>query len=247
MKKNKMLKTSMLAIFTLALSITIPFNAYAMHIAEGYLSLNWSIFYFVLCAPFVILSVIQLRKVVKENSDIKMLLALMAAFVFMMSALKLPSVTGSSSHPTGTGLGAVIFGPVVMVIISVVVLLFQALLLAHGGLTTLGANVLSMGIVGPFIAYGIYRLFKKKNQGVAVFLACAIGDLATYVATSIQLALAFPSSDGGVIASAIKFLGIFAVTQVPLAIVEGIVSVIIFNFVKKHCSNELGQLEGGLL
>lgn len=234
-------------LFTLILSFSIPFNAYAMHIAEGYLALNWCIFYFVLAAPFIILSIRELRKIIKRNSDIKMLLALMAAYVFMMSALKLPSVTGSSSHPTGTGLGAVVFGPVVMVIISTVVLLFQALLLAHGGLTTLGANVLSMGIVGPFVAYFIYKILKKKNESVAVFSACALGNLLTYVITSIQLALAFPSADGGVIVSAVKFLGVFAVTQVPLAIVEGIVSVVIYDFIKKHCIKELSDLEGGLL
>ncbi|MGG7177028.1 energy-coupling factor ABC transporter permease [Clostridium paraputrificum] len=234
-------------IFALALALTIPVNAYAMHIAEGYLALNWCVFYFVLATPFVILSVRELRKVIKKNSEIKMLLAVMAAYVFMMSALKLPSVTGSSSHPTGTGLGAIVFGPIVMAIISVVVLLFQALLLAHGGLTTLGANVVSMGIVGPLVAYGVYRLFRKKNQSVAIFLGCALGNLFTYIVTSIQLALAFPSPDGGVITSALQFLSVFAVTQVPLAIVEGIISVIIFDFMKKYASKELNEVGEGLL
>lgn len=233
-------------LFTLVLSLSIPFNAYAMHIAEGYLSLNWVIFYFVISAPFIILSVKELRRIVKKNSEIKMLLALMAAYVFMMSALKLPSVTGSSSHPTGTGLGVVIFGPIIMVIVSLVVLLFQAILLAHGGITTLGANVLSMGIVGPLVAYGVYKLIKKKNYSLAVFLGCALGNIATYVTTSIQLALAYPSSNGGVLESAIKFMGIFAITQIPLSIVEGIVSVIIYDFIKKHCVNELSTLEGGI-
>ncbi|AIY83317.1 MULTISPECIES: energy-coupling factor ABC transporter permease [Clostridium] len=234
-------------LFAFVLAVCIPMNAYAMHIAEGAISLNWCLFYFVVAAPFVVVSIKELRKCIKKNSDIKMLLGLMAAFIFMMSAMKLPSVTGSSSHPTGTGLGAIIFGPSVVVILSVVVLLFQALLLAHGGLTTLGANVLSMGIVGPLVAFGIYKLFKKKNTTIAVFLACALGDLATYVVTSIQLALAYPSSVGGFVASAVKFMGIFAVTQIPLAIVEGIISVIIYDFVKKHCSSELSEIEEGLL
>lgn len=232
-------------LFSLALALTIPVNAYAMHIAEGYLPLNWCIFYFVLSAPFVYFSVKELRKIVKKNSDIKMLLALMAAYVFMMSAMKLPSVTGSSSHPTGTGLGAIIFGPIVMVIISVVVLLFQAILLAHGGLTTLGANVLSMGIVGPLVSFAVFVLLKKKNEKVAVFAGCALGDLMTYIVTSIQLALTF--SGEGFIYSFGKFLGVFAITQIPLAIVEGIVSVIIYDFVKKHCNTELKTIREELL
>ena len=232
-------------LFSLALALTIPVNAYAMHIAEGYLPLNWCIFYFVLSAPFVYFSVKELRKIVKKNSDIKMLLALMAAYVFMMSAMKLPSVTGSSSHPTGTGLGAIIFGPIVMVIISVVVLLFQAILLAHGGLTTLGANVLSMGIAGPLISFAVFVLLKKKNEKIAVFAGCALGDLMTYIVTSIQLALTF--SGEGFIYSVGKFLGVFAITQIPLAIVEGIVSVIIYDFVKKHCNTELKTIREELL
>lgn len=232
-------------LFSLALALTIPVNAYAMHVAEGYLPLNWCIFYFVLCAPFVYLSIRELKKIVKKNSDIKMLLALMAAYVFMMSALKLPSVTGSSSHPTGTGLGAIIFGPIIMVIISVVVLLFQAILLAHGGITTLGANVVSMGIVGPLVAFAVFVLLKKKNEKVAVFAGCALGNLITYVMTAMQLALTF--NEGGFISSFGKFLGVFAITQIPLAIVEGLVSVVIYDFVKKHCNSELKTIEEELL
>ncbi|MBD7915269.1 energy-coupling factor ABC transporter permease [Clostridium sp. Sa3CUN1] len=241
------MKKSIFILLALCLWVSIPMNTYAMHIAEGAISLNWCVFYFVLSAPFIFISIRELRKCIKKNSEIKMLLALMAAYIFMMSAMKLPSVTGSSSHPTGTGLGSIVFGPLVVVILSVIVLLFQALLLAHGGLTTLGANVLSMGIIGPFIAYGIYRLVKNKNKSVAVFLACALGNLSTYIVTSIQLALAYPDSVGGVIASAIKFMGIFALTQVPLAIVEGIISVILYDFITKHCINELNELEEALL
>ena len=92
-----------------------------------------------------------------------MLLGVAAAFTFVLSALKMPSVTGSCSHPTGTGLGAVLFGPAAMAPIGMVVLLFQAILLAHGGLTTLGANIFSMAIVGPFAAAAIYRLAKTVN------------------------------------------------------------------------------------
>ncbi len=103
----------------------------------------------------------------------KILLALAGAFVFILSSLKIPSVTGSCSHPTGTGLGAILFGPSIMSLLGIIVLLFQALLLAHGGLTTLGANTFSMAIAGPFVSFGIYKLCQKLNapKGLAVFLA----------------------------------------------------------------------------
>ena len=163
------------------------------------------------------------------------------AYTFVLSALKIPSVSGSSSHPTGTGLGATLFGPSVMSVIGIIVLLFQALLLAHGGLTTLGANTFSMAIAGPFLSYGIYKLCKalKVNKMVGVFLACTLGDLFTYCVTSFQLALAYPSEVGGVLASAAKFLGIFAVTQVPLAIIEGILSVVVVIGLETYAKPEL--------
>ena len=74
-------------------------------------------------------------------------------FIFILSSLKLPSVTGSCSHPTGTGLSTISFGPWITAVVCAIVLLFQSLFLAHGGLSVLGANIVSMGIVGPFVGY----------------------------------------------------------------------------------------------
>lgn len=82
--------------------------------------------------------------------------------MFVLSALKIPSLTGSCSHPTGVSLGAILFGPSVMSILGAIVLLFQSLLLAHGGLTTLGANSFSMEIVGPIVIFLLYRFMKKE-------------------------------------------------------------------------------------
>ena len=109
---------------------------------------------------------ISLRKIVTKERKSLIVLAMAGAYTFVLSALKIPSVSGSSSHPTGTGLGATLFGPSVMSVIGIIVLLFQALLLAHGGLTTLGANTFSMAIAGPFLSYGIYKLCKalKVNK-----------------------------------------------------------------------------------
>ena len=235
-------KTKLL-VAMLSLLLVIPMtNAFAMHIMEGYLPPNYCIIWGVVCIPFLIAGGISMQKQAKKNNKTKILLALAGAFVFILSSLKIPSVTGSCSHPTGTGLGAILFGPSIMSLLGIIVLLFQALLLAHGGLTTLGANTFSMAIAGPFVSFGIYKLCQKLNapKGLAVFLAATIGDIFTYVVTSCQLALAFP--DQNFFASLVKFMGIFAVTQVPIAIAEGILSVMIFNVLAKNCTNELKQL-----
>src|SRR5690554_495041 len=136
-------------------------TAHAMHIAEGFLPLKWAIIWWVVFLPFLIGGIYKLRKVIEEHPEAKMVLGISAAFVFVLSALKLPSVTGSTSHPTGMGLGTALFGPIVMSVIGFIVLLFQALLLAHGGLTTLGANGFAMAVAGPFTAYWIIVLTGK--------------------------------------------------------------------------------------
>ena len=79
---------------------------------------------------------------------------------------------------TGTGLGAILFGPAAVSVLGIIVLIFQAVLLAHGGLTTLGANTFSMAIAGPLLSFGIYKLCRaaKVNRCVGVFLAAFLGD-----------------------------------------------------------------------
>jgi cobalt/nickel transport system permease protein len=200
-----------------------------MHIMEGYLPAAQCLGWYIASAPFVVMGARRIRQIVAERPEARMTLAASGAFAFVLSALKIPSVTGSCSHPTGTGLGAIVFGPSVMALLGTIVLVFQALLLAHGGLTTLGANVFSMAIVGPWVAYGVYRLSGRLGLGMAVsvFLAAALGDLATYVFTSLQLALAYPDAVSGFAGAFVKFAGIFAVTQVPLAVAEGLLTVIV--------------------
>jgi cobalt/nickel transport system permease protein len=219
--------------------------AQAMHIMEGYLPPIWALIWWVAFLPFFAWGLRSLVKITKENPDLKLLLALSGAFAFVLSALKIPSVTGSCSHPTGTGLGAVLFGPSVMSVLGAMVLVFQSLLLAHGGLTTLGANAWSMAVAGPFAAYWIYHLVLRisSSYGVAIFCAAAFGDLVTYVVTALQLSLAFPSPTGGILASFVKFGGIFAFTQVPLAISEGLLTVLVWNWLRQYNSEELATLK----
>lgn len=240
-------------IFVLSITLMLTFglveNVSAMHIMEGYLPLSYSIVWSVVCIPFLVAGVISIKKMVENNRKVLLILVMLGAYAFVLSALKIPSVTGSSSHPTGTGLGAILFGPTVMCVIGIIVLLFQAILLAHGGLTTLGANTFSMAIAGPFVAYGIYILCKKINvpKAVGIFLAASISDLFTYCVTAFQLAMAHPAEVGGFSASFAEFLGIFAVTQVPLAIIEGLLAVVVIKGLEEYAKPELivlGYLEG---
>lgn len=215
-----------------------------MHIMEGFLPAGHALAWAAVSAPVVAYGAWRVTRTLRAHPELKPLLAAAGAYVFILSALKLPSVTGSCSHPTGTGLAATLFGPWVTALLGTIVLLFQALLLAHGGLTTLGANVFSMAIVGPLVAFGLYHGLGRIGAplGLAVFTAAALGDLTTYMVTSVQLALAFPDPVSGFEGAMAKFLGIFAVTQVPLAISEGLLTVVVVNLLRRYSGTELALL-----
>jgi cobalt/nickel transport system permease protein len=204
-----------------------------MHIMEGSLSWQWCLVWWMVALPCLVFGVHRLKKILDADREALPLMGVTGGFIFIMSSLKLPSVTGSSSHPTGTGLSTISFGPWITTVVCAIVLLFQSLFLAHGGLSVLGANIVSMGVAGPLAGYLLYRLLRDTSVNVylTVFLATALADIFTYIATSFELALAFPAETGGSISSFIMFLGVFAVTQVPLAIVEGVVLALVFKYI----------------
>jgi cobalt/nickel transport system permease protein len=215
-----------------------------MHIAEGYLPPLHAAAWTVAAAPFVVHGARAVVRQVREDPESKLLLGAAGAFSFVLSALKIPSVTGSSSHPTGTGLGAILFRPPVMALLGTIVLAFQALLLAHGGITTLGANAFSMAVVGPWVAFGVFVLVRRLGGGLSlgVFLAASLADLATYSMTSVQLALAYPDAASGVLGAVVKFGSIFAITQIPLAISEGLLTVLVVRLLTRVSPAELIRL-----
>ena len=235
MKQTTVRTARAMALLIALLGLT-TMSASAMHIAEGMLPVPWAIGWGAVCVPFVVAGFFAIKKKVEQAPRAKILLAMCGAFAFVLSALKLPSFNGSCSHPTGVGLGAILFGPMTMAVLGLIVLLFQALLLAHGGLTTLGANVFSMAIAGPIVSWLVYRLLRKAKApaSVAVFAAAALGDLLTYVVTSLQL--------GVVTGSLVQYLAVFAVTQIPLAVAEGLLTVVVFNVLEKYSKAELQQL-----
>ena len=238
MTKKERLILSMTAVFALAFGV-VP-SASAMHIMEGYLPGAHCAIWGVLCLPFLVWGIMSIKKTINNDRKSFTILAMAGAFIFVISSLKIPSLSGSCSHMTGTGLGAILFGPAAVSILGLIVLLFQAILLAHGGLTTIGANTFSMAIAGPFVSYGIYKLCQKLkvNKWVSVFLAASLGDLFTYCVTAGQLAIAHNADTTFGVALG-KFMMIFAPTQVPLAIIEGIITVVIFMGLETYAKPEL--------
>jgi cobalt/nickel transport system permease protein len=199
---------------------------------EGYLPPMWCLLWTVISLAVIIYGIMQLRKTVKDNPEFLALYGLSGVFMLILSSITSPSVTGSCSHPCGNAPSTVFFGPSSTALITAFVLFFQAIIFAHGGITTLGANIFSMGIVGPFCGYIVWKALRSANisAGVSMFFTAFVADLLTYVTTAVELTLAFPGADP--MATLTTFLGVFAVTQIPLAIAEGLLSTVIYNYIQ---------------
>lgn len=201
-------------------SVELSNSGDKMHIMDGILTPLWSITWFVIALVFIIIGARQIMKKRKENPAFMSILALMGAAVFVISVWHIPvPVTGSCSHPCGTALSAILVGPFVTAVLSSIALFFQ-MFLAHGGLTTLGANTVSMGIVGGFTGYFAYLALRKVGASfwLSAGLGGLLGDLMTYVTTALQLALSLHQE------SVLSSWGLFTIgfipTQIPLAIIE---------------------------
>jgi len=212
-----------------------------MHIAEGFLPANWCLFWYVIFIPVLVIGFKKLQKIFEVNAQSKILYAVIGAFVFVLSSMKLPSVAGSSSHLTGIALGALLFEASTMTVIGLIVLIFQALLLAHGGISTLGANAFSMTVVGSFIAVWTYKgLLKCKiPQTITLFIAAYVSNISIYICTSFQLSLAFQTETNSLWDNAIKFMSVFAITQIPLAVIEGILTVMLWKLIMRYNEQDI--------
>ncbi|MEK6697916.1 MAG: energy-coupling factor ABC transporter permease [Nitrospirota bacterium] len=194
-----------------------------MHISEGILPFNWAAFWFLVALPFVAFGLYRLRKLSAVDLSFKPLVGLMAAVVFVISCMPIPVPTaGTCSHPCGTGISGILLGPLISILITAVALFIQALFLAHGGLSTWGADIVSMGVAGSFAGFLTFRALRrvKINMAIAGFMAGLFADWATYLTTSVELASGI-RGDSPFLPLFWKIVIAFIPTQLPLGIIEG--------------------------
>ena len=173
-----------------------------MHIPDGFIPLLQTIIYWIIALVFVALALHWARK---ELSEEKVpIVAVLAAAIFAMQAFNLPVGMGTSGHLVGGALAAIILGsPYAAIFILTIVLIIQGVIFGDGGITTMGANIINMGVIGGFVGYYGFIGFKSiiKNPyvsaGIAAWLACFIPALAASV--ELWIAGTFPLV-GGIIA-----------------------------------------------
>jgi cobalt/nickel transport system permease protein len=232
-------------LFILGLISLYPSPAYAMHIAEGILPADWAAIWYVIAFIFVVIGIRIIQTRIKSKKASMPLLGLMGAAVFLISCFPIPvPIAGTCSHPCGTPLAAIIVGgPFVGSVLGAIALLLQALFLAHGGISTWGANIMSMAVAGSFVSFGVFILLRKLNVSIAVaaFAAGILGDWATYTTTAFELAV---SLHGNISLWGMWGANIlaFAPTQLPLGILEGLFTSGVVLFVQRRRPEILSYL-----
>lgn len=174
-----------------------------MHIPEGYLGPQTYGAAYAVMAPIWVIA----GRMVERTLSARMvpLLAIGAAFSFVIMMFNIPVLGGSTGHATGAALIAILLGPWAATLAVSVVLAVQALLFQDGGITALAANCLNMGVVLPFSSYAVYRLLALRAPvrslrrtlaaGVAGYVGLNLAAVTTAIMFGIQPLIA-RSADG---------------------------------------------------
>ncbi|MDD5436580.1 MAG: cobalt transporter CbiM [Candidatus Omnitrophica bacterium] len=157
-----------------------------MHIPDGYLGPTTCGFFYVVMVPIWALA----SKIVKKTLKAKQvpLLAIGAAFSFVIMMFNVPIPGGTTGHAVGGVLVAILLGPWAACIAITVALVIQALLFGDGGVTAIGANCFNMAFVLPFAGYYIYKVISHNSPVDSNRRVIAAG-VAGYIALNIAAAL----------------------------------------------------------
>jgi cobalt/nickel transport system permease protein len=170
-----------------------------MHIPDAFMPLPQAAVYWFLAIIFIALALKWARKELNEEKI--PLVAVLAAGIFAIQAFNLPVGMGTSGHLVGGALAAIVLGsPYAAVFILTIVLIIQGVIFGDGGITTMGANIINMGVIGGFVGFysfvGLKSVTKNTyiSAGIAAWLACFIAA----IACAIEMAIAgtFPLVEG---------------------------------------------------
>ena len=198
-----------------------------MHLAEGVLPLSQAVAWSTLAAPAVYWSLRREQRTRSDAPSPSVVMAGATSLLFAGTLLPLPvPVVGATSHICLTPVLGLVVGVRRIVWPTFFVLLLQAVFFAHGGLTTLGVNTLTLGLLGPLTAAGLWALLRRLgvDGALGLALACGVGGLSVYVADAVVLAVALSEMTAPATTFGVVLLG-FAPVQIPLAVLEAVASV----------------------
>ncbi len=223
----------------------------AMHIPDGYLSPVTSLIMFLLVLPFWAIGIRKIRATMSARSV--PLIALLAAFSFVIMMFNVPLPGGTTGHAVGASLAAIILGPEVATIAVSIALIIQAFFFGDGGILAIGANCFNMAVVIPYIAAAVYRAFAKGTPltssrrlvGAAIggWLGVTIGAFLAGVEFGIQ-PLLFKTAGGAPLYAPYPLSVSIPAMVIPHAlvasVVEGVLTALIIAYLQR---SNVGVLE----
>lgn len=159
------------------------------------------------------------------------LLGVMSAFVFAGQMVNFPVAGGTSGHLLGGLLAAALLGPHAAALVLTTVLVVQCLFFQDGGVTSLGANVLNLALVGVYGGHGVRWLFARLSPlKTASLPGVAAGAWASVVLASTACALEIAASGT---ASLRLVLPAMVLTHAVIGIGEALITVAVLSFVQR--------------
>ncbi len=239
----------MLAVYYAALLVWL--GTTAMHIPDGYLSPITSLIMFLLVFPFWVIGIRKIRQTMNTRSV--PLIALLAAFSFVIMMFNVPLPGGTTGHAVGASLAAIILGPEVATIAVSIALIIQAFFFGDGGILAIGANSFNMAVIIPYMAAAIYHAFSKGTPltsrrrliGAAVggWVGVTVGAFFAGVEFGIQ-PLLFKAADGSPLYAPYPLSVSIPAMVIPHAlvasVVEGLITLLVVAYLQR---SNIGVLE----
>jgi cobalt/nickel transport system permease protein len=225
-------------------SVAIILGTTAMHIPDGYLSPVICAIMLVLVLPFWAVGIRKLRETMSARSV--PLIALMAAFSFVIMMFNVPLPGGTTGHAVGAALAAILLGPEVATIAVSIALVIQAILFGDGGILAIGANCFNMAVVIPYVSYAIYQAFSRHTPaqsrrrllgaGLGGYIGLSVAAFLTSVEFGIQPAL-FKAADGTPLYApyplSVAILAMMIPHLLVASVVEGVLTVLVVAYLQR--------------
>lgn len=212
-----------------------------MHIPDTYLGPLGYIPLFIIMIPIWLYASYRLNKVLRSKQV--PLLALAAAFSFVIMMFNIPMPGGTSGHMVGAALISIILGPWAGVVAMTVTLAIQAFVMRDGGITAIGANCFTMAFLMPVSAYVTYKLISGRSEATssqrligavaAGFISMLVGGLATGFILGSQYPQFFPYGYN-------VALPAMLIDSVFFGIFEAILTGLIFAYIQRNDTSLIG-------
>jgi cobalt/nickel transport system permease protein len=140
-----------------------------MHVPDGFLSPQITLPAYAVSAPLWAWA--ARRHFGRSATESLPVIGTLTALAFVIQTIMIPVPGGTSTHLVGVTLLALLYHPLVAFVCESLVLLVQALFFGAGGITVLGVNALAMGLLGPIAGWLTWKVLRRVNERIAIFVA----------------------------------------------------------------------------